>query len=140
MNGDDILKKFLLLIFCIFCFCACSTKSYLIDTTLNEIKTMVENKESFILYIGSAECSHCSQYKPKLEDVALEYEINIYYIDTSKLNDNEYNELTKIVSFNGTPTTAFIENGEDLGKQTHIDGDVSIEKIKNIMKNNGYIK
>lgn len=134
------MKKVLLLIICIFSFCACTSKNYLIDTTLDEVKTKVENKESFVLYIGSADCSHCAQYKPKLEDVALEYEIDVYYIDTSKLDDTEYNELTQIVSFSGTPTTAFIENGEDLGTQTHIDGEVSIEKIKKIMKNNGYIK
>lgn len=134
------MKKFILLILCIFTFCACSNKSYIIDTSIDEVKTMIENKETFILYIGSAECSHCSSYKPKLEDVTLEYEVTVYYIDTSKLSDNEYNELTEIVSFSGTPTTAFINKGEDLGTQTHIDGDVSKEKIINIFKNNGYIK
>lgn len=134
------MKKFLLLILCIFTFSGCTTKSYIVDTPIDEVKSMIENKETFILYIGSAECSHCADYKPKLEDVTLEYEVTVYYIDTSKLSDNEYNELTEIVSFSGTPTTAFIKNGEDLGTQTHIDGDVSREKIINSFKNNGYIK
>lgn len=134
------MKKFLLLILCIFAFCACANENYIIDTSLKEVKTMVENKESFILYIGSSDCSHCSSYRPKLEDVTLEYKVKVYYIDTSKLNDDEYDELTNIVSFSGTPTTAFIDEGEDLGTQTHIDGDVSIDVIKNSFKNNGYIK
>lgn len=134
------MKKFVLLILCIFIFCACSTKSYIIDTSFDKVKSMIESKETFILYIGSAECSHCADYKPKLEDVTLEYEVKVYYIDTSKLNENEYKKLTDIVSFSGTPTTVFINKGEDLGVQTHIDGDVSREKIINSFKNNGYIK
>lgn len=134
------MKKFILLILCFFTFCACSTKSYIVNTSLDKIKIMIENKETFILYIGSADCSHCASYRPKLEDVTLEYEVTVYYIDTSKLDDTEYNELTKIVSFSGTPTTAFIKDGEDLGTQTHIDGDVSRERIINSFKNNGYIK
>lgn len=134
------MKRFVLLILCIFTFCACSTKSYIIDTSMDEIKSMIETKETFILYIGSSECSHCAAYKPKLEDVSLEYKVIVYYIDTSKLSDEEYSKLTEIVSFSGTPTTVFIDNGDDLGVQTHIDGDVSREKIINTFKNNGYIK
>lgn len=140
INGDDSVKKFILLILCIFAFCACSNKNYIVDTSINKVKSMIDNKETFILYIGSADCSHCATYRPKLEDVTLEYEVTVYYIDTSKLSDDEYNELTDIVNFSGTPTTAFIVDGEDLGVQTHIDGDVSREKIINSFKNNSYIK
>lgn len=134
------MKKIILLILCIFTLCACSYKNYIINTSLDEVKTMINEKKTFVLYIGSSDCSHCKQFRPKLEDVTSEYEIEVYYIDTSKLDDNEYDALKEIVSFSGTPTTAFIYDGEDLGVQTHIDGDVSLESIKNSFKNNGYIK
>jgi predicted bacteriocin transport accessory protein len=134
------LKKILALLLCMFILCGCSYKSYIVDTTLDEVKEKIENKEDFILYIGSKTCSHCAQYRPKLEDVANEYEITVYYVDVSTLSTEEENELKNIANYTGTPTTAFIYDGEDLGTQTHIDGDVSIEKIKQAFKNNGYIK
>ncbi len=134
------MKKFIIILLCIFIFCGCSYKSFIVDTSLDEIKEKVENKETFILYIGSKDCSHCAEFKPKIEDVANEYKIKVYYIDISKLNKEEENELKKIANYSGTPTTAFIDEGEDLGTQTHIDGDVSIERIKKSFKNNGYIK
>lgn len=134
------MKKIVIALLCIFIFCGCSYKSYIVDSNLDEIKEKVKNKETFILYIGSKNCSHCAEFKPKLEDVANEYKLTMYYVDISKLDNNEENELKKIANYSGTPTTAFIDEGEDLGTQTHIDGNVSIEKIRKSLKNIGYIK
>ncbi len=115
-------------------------KSYIINTSLDEVITKVNNKESFILYIGSAKCSHCATYKPKLEKVVNKHKIKVYYVDVSKLDDKELNKLSDIVSYSGTPNTAFIVKGEDPGSQTHIDGDVSESYIEDALKDNGYLK
>lgn len=132
------LKVILSIIFAIL-LSGCS-KSYIIDTSINNIEKMVNNKESFVLYIGSKDCHNCTNFTPKIEDVANEYEIKIYYIDTYDISDEDYNRLFKIVNYNGTPTLAFITDGEDPGTQTHLVGNVSIDKIKSAFKNNGYIK
>lgn len=119
--------------------CGCS-KSYIINSSIDDIEKMVDNKESFVLYIGSKDCHNCTNFTPKLEDIINEYEINVYYIDTYNISDEDYNRLFKIVNYSGTPTVAFISSGEDPGTQTHIVGDVDSDKIKSAFKNNGYIK
>lgn len=131
--------KFLLLIISVIFFSGCA-KSYIIDSSIDDIEKMVDNKESFILYIGSKECHNCTNFKPKLEDVANENKIKVYYIDTYNISDEDYNRLFKIVNYSGTPTIAFITDGIDPGTQTHLVGDVSIDKIRSSFKNNGYIK
>lgn len=133
------MKKIFIFVLCLILLCGCS-KNYITEISINDLTKKIENKESFILYIGSSKCSHCKDYRPKLNDVVGEYKLTVYYIDVSKLKDKESNKLSKIVSYSGTPATAFIEDGEDLGIQTHIDGDVSKKQIISSFKNNGYIK
>ena len=36
--------------------CGCSSKSYIINSNIDDIEKKVNNNESFILYIGSKEC------------------------------------------------------------------------------------
>lgn len=134
-----LIKKIFIFSLFMVLFSGCG-KSYIINSSFEEINNKINNKDSFILYIGSAECSHCEVFKPKLEDIANENKIEVFYIDVSKLNDEEKTKLSNIVSYSGTPTTAFIVDGYDPGSQTHIDGDVSKDKIIDTFKNNGYLK
>ena len=133
------MKKILIFVLCLVLLCGCS-KDYITEISIDDLNKKIENKESFILYIGSAKCSHCKDYRPKLNEVVKEYNLTVYYVDISKLDNNQLKNLSKIISYNGTPATAFIEDGEDLGIQTHIDGDVSKKQIISAFENNGYIK
>ena len=58
--------------------------------TYDELETLIEGDDAFILFIGSNNCSHCSIYKNTLEQVIQKYKIEINYIDISKLVDEEY--------------------------------------------------
>lgn len=114
-------------------------------TTYNEVdyKTlmnMVEEKQSFILFIGSAECDHCSLYKETVNKVVKKYQVNITYIDISKLSVEEKNKLATIVNYDGTPTTAFIENGKETSKYDRIEGNKSYDKVVEKLEKKGYIK
>lgn len=77
-----------------------------------ELKTLIEGDDAFILFIGSNNCSHCSIYKNTLDQVIKEYKVEINYIDISKLLDEEYAYLNSNFAFSVTPTTVLVESGD----------------------------
>ena len=105
----------------------------------NEYSSLIEAKEDFVLYIGSATCSHCLSFKPTLEKIIEKYQLDVKYIDISKLTDTEYEVLKNKTKLQGTPTVVFIEDGV---VQTSpkivgaVDYTVAVEKFKE----SGYIK
>lgn len=117
-----------------------SMNDNLIKLSYDEIMEKIDNKESFILCISRTTCSHCNVYKPKLRKVANKYDIKIYYTDVDKYSKNDLKDFNSKISFDGgTPTTLFIKDGEEKTTATRIEGDVSIEKIVDKLKKNGFI-
>lgn len=115
-----------------------SKEGNLLELNLNTLKEKIENKETFVLCISKTTCSHCNDYKPKLKSVASEYNIDIYYIDVDKYDEEEFSNL---ISFDGsTPTTIFIKNGDEETTSNRINGDVSKSKIIDKLKSNDFIK
>ncbi len=135
------MKKYLLLI-CIVVLLttACGNK---LETysEINYIKYLekLENDETFPLVIGSASCSACAMFKGTMESFIEEYQVEVFYIDISKLNEEEYNSLKTDTSFDGTPTTVFIESGEMTSFYNRIDGTATLSQVKDYFKNNNYI-
>lgn len=118
----------------------CSKESNIKEITYEEFKEKIANKESFPLYVGNEGCSFCVSYKPTLEAVAKEYNIIIYHLDNSKLSEEEYNEFESYVKISGTPTVAFITDGEEETTLNRISGKASKESTISRFKTNGYIK
>lgn len=113
----------------------------LYELDVNQVKEKIDNKESFILCISATYCSHCKEYKPKLEDISKEYRMDIYYIDFDKYSNKEQELFRNYVSFDGgTPVTLFIKNGEEETTVNRINGNVSKDKIIGKFKSNGFIK
>ncbi len=115
-------------------------KSYLNEIKFDKVVEKIENKDSFVLLLSQTTCSHCMDFKPKLARVAKEKKINIYYLETDLLSEEETTKLKSYFSFSGTPTTVFITNGEEKTAATRINGDVTEEKIINKLKSNGFLK
>ena len=112
-------------------------KTELTEITYDQLVTKINNKDSFILCISRTTCSHCNDYKPKLNEVAKENGITIYYIDVDKYDEEEFSNL---ISFDGsTPTTIFVKNGEEETTSNRINGDVTKSKIIEKLKSNGFI-
>lgn len=117
-----------------------SMNDNLIKLSYDEIMEKIDNKENFILCISRTTCSHCNVYKPKLRKVANKYDIKIYYTDVDKYSKDDLKNFNSKISFDGgTPTTLFIKDGEEKTTATRIEGDVSIEKIVDKLKKNGFI-
>ena len=114
-----------------------NSKGDLIELSYNDVKEKIDNKENFVLCISRTTCSHCADFKPKLKEVAKDNNIDIYYIDVDKYDEEEFSNL---ISFDGsTPTTIFIKNGEEETTSNRINGDTSKSKIIDKLKSNGFI-
>lgn len=127
-------KKIIICLVIVFLISACKSKgSNIISISSSELTKKLNNKETFILYVGNENCSHCVSYKPVLEKVLQDYNIKIYHLDNSKYNVNEFN-------ISGTPTVLFVEKGEEETTLNRIVGEASREKTIEILKENNYIK
>lgn len=133
--------KFLSIIFAAILLTGCSSNDkYINEISLDEFKEKIANKESFALYIGNENCSHCVSYLPTLKSVLKDYNITIYHLDNSKLSDKEYAEFKTYINISGTPTIAFITDGEEETTLNRIVGETSKEDTIERFKTNGYIK
>ena len=116
------------------------SKGNLVELTYDEFTEKIDNEESFVLCISLTTCSHCATYKPKLESVAKDYGIDLYYIDIDKYSDEEQEEFVKVINFNDTtPTTVFLKNGKEITASNRINGDVSTNRIIDKLKSNDFI-
>lgn len=118
----------------------CSKEEHIKEISLDEFKEKIANKESFALYVGNENCSHCVSYLPTLKSVLKDYNITIYHLDNSKLSDKEYAEFKTYINISGTPTIVFITDGEEETTLNRIVGETSKEDTIERFKTNGYIK
>lgn len=133
------IKKILLLVICLFIFCSCGN-SNLKDINYSEFNKMKDNKETFFIVIYKDGCPYCEMFIPKVEEILDEYKITGYKINISNMSEDDYKEFESEFNFDGTPTTIFITDGNELSVMQRIDGNVSKEKIITKLKNNNYIE
>ncbi len=116
-------------------------KGEFIELTYSDVMKKIDNKEDLVLCISRTTCSHCESFKPKLEKVAKEYGINLYYIDIDKYSDKEQKEFEGIINYGGsTPTTVFLRDGEESTTSNRINGDASSDRIISKLRSNEFIK
>ena len=65
-------------------------------STADEYIKKVNSKELTVAIFGYDECSYCNLYKPVFNKVAKDNNLNIYYFDSRKYDENEYNKIMKI--------------------------------------------
>ena len=116
-------------------------KGKLISLNYKEITNKVKKEETFILLISRSTCSHCSEYKPKLESIAKKYNIDIYYIDYDLDTKENQDKLLDDYKLDGsTPITIFIKNGKQTNLFDRIEGDIEKETAISKFKKLGFIK
>ena len=134
-----------ILICCLLCLglmiCGCSAKRNTYTMlSYEQLLKKIENKETFPLVIGSSECSACANYQITMQSFIKEYQIEVFEIDLLELSDEEYDKLKLELSFTGTPTTVFYEDGKLTSFFNRIDGSASKGVVEDYFKSNGYIK
>lgn len=117
-----------------------NASSRLNKISLEELETLVQNKETFILVITQTTCGHCITYKPTLISVLEETAQIAYEVDIQPMTKEEKERVYKIAKVSGTPTTVFIEEGEEKNLALRLSGSVSAETLKQRLRDTGYIK
>lgn len=85
-----------------------------------ETKEIMENfdkyynsKEKTIIYYASSSCSWCEIQTPVLETIAKDYDMDYYYVDSSKLPAKQRKQVLKKLGIeHSTPNTFIVENGK----------------------------
>ncbi len=134
------MKKILILICAIFLLSGCNSNKTYHEISYKRLNEMIDNKENFVLMIGSETCSACKNYKVTLNEVISDYNVDVKYIDLSKLSDEEESILISTFSITGTPTTVFMTKGNEEDNYNRIVGNAKYSKIVYKLKENGYIK
>lgn len=132
--------KYLFIILVLFLTVGCSKSSGLENINYSKYKELISNKESFVLEVMRDGCSHCETLKPRLENVASKYNLDIKVINLAHLSDEDLKSFVKEIGTGATPTVIFYKKGEEKSVATRIVGSVSEEKIINKFKDNGIIK
>ncbi len=108
------MKKILIVLIaiCTLSITGCGKEKELISINYDELGEKIKNKDSFVLYVGSSECSHCAEFKPILEKVVKKYKLEVYYINMANLSLAKYNAVMKKIDGRGTPTTVYLNKGK----------------------------
>ena len=137
------MKKVLCLIMVLFIFlisgCGSKKLNTYTEISYQDYINMMENKESFPLVIGSATCSACSMFKGTMETFISKYQVNVRYIDISKLSEEDYSSLMTEINFSSTPTTIFVNKGKHTSVYQRIVGAENLSGVVSAYKKQGYI-
>ena len=113
--------------------------NYIQMLSIDELKEKIDNKDSFILVITQDSCSHCKAFVPTLNKIAKEYNLTFYDVSTTKLNEEEKTYLKNVANTSGTPTTVFIQDGEEKATDNRLVGNVAEYRVVEKLKAMGYI-
>ena len=70
------MKKILLILMSLFLITGCGKREYT-QLTYNDLETKLNNKDDFVLVIGSATCVACDTYEKTMQDVMTKNDIEI---------------------------------------------------------------
>lgn len=135
----NLLKLFLLMVPIIMLITGCKNGSYN-EIDFETFETLLDKKESFVLVIGSSQCSHCADYEITMDEIINEYGLDIKYINVFNLSEKEKSKLDAKTHYNyATPTTVFFEEGK-LDNTSTIRGNQKKENVVKKLTKKGYIK
>ena len=110
-----------------------------INLNVNQLKEKINNNDSFVLIITKDDCSHCKLFIPVMESIGSDYNLNFYEVSLSNLNNEDYTYLKNIANISGTPTTIFIEKGEEKNTANRLVGETPKYRVIEKLKDMGYI-
>lgn len=103
--------------------------NYKVAKNAKEYLNLVNSKKTTMAVFGRTNCYYCQQFMPVFNTVAKEYKLDIYYFDSLKFEEKEYNKImnaglkvpascsengkeAKLESGFGTPLTIFTKKGK----------------------------
>lgn len=109
------------------------------ELTFNELQTKLENKDSFVLVLGSSTCSACAKYQEVMKDVISDKQVEIFYLDLQQLSKEEYAKIYSKYVIVSTPTTVFIKEGLETSTYDRIVGAANYTDVIKNLEKHGFI-
>lgn len=123
-------------------------------STYKEYMAIANNKKITMSVFGRNSCGWCNKFKPIYNEVAAEYGLDIYYLDSDNINSTEYSKILKsgltipakcarkkveqpLSDGFGTPLTLFTKDGKTIDC---ISGYVNKTRLISTLKQVGLIK
>ena len=116
----------------------CGKPKY-IEINYEQLKAKLDNKDTFVLLIGSDTCSACAMYETTMEKVMSDKKIEIYYVNLNNISEKEYKKIYTKFVVNSTPTTIFIKEGQEKSTYDRIVGAVDYQEVVKQLIKLGYI-
>lgn len=116
---------------------------FITHINFDEFKNLLNNDEKNIIVIGKDDCKYCDKVNDTLNNIAINYDIKINYINVGKIDSDIAikieEELLNLKYEDGftTPMTLIVENNKLLN---YVVGLSSEEYFVEIFKENGIIK
>ena len=141
------MKKKHLILLCLIAlifFGGCQKKSKaegsVLHSSVNEIIQMMENKQTFIFYIGQTTCASCKEFRPIAEQFAKSNEMNIYYLEMDTEDEDEFEEFKEKYTpkLLYTPTAFVVIEGEIT--EFRVVSNTQYRKFKEWLSETGVIK
>ncbi len=137
------MKKIIIGFLILFAVAACTVANANIENVgFNSLKKSIDKKEDFILEIMQDGCSYCTDFAPKFQAALKEANLTAKSINLSKISQQEYNDLKKLLSISnlGTPTVLFFKKGVETSSLKRIVGSHDKDYVLEKFKSNGFIK
>lgn len=105
------------------------------SSIVKEFNQKMKSKTAQVIYYGSATCGYCKLQTPIMKQLKKDYNLSYYYIDASKLKNDDQKEILSSLEIEGsTPTIAIVKNNKIMDINVgYMEGKEAVEFFK---KNN----
>lgn len=109
------------------------------EISYEQLKEKLDNKDTFVLLLGSDTCSACANYKITMEKVMKDKKIEIFYVNLNLLSEQDYAKIYSKFVVNSTPTTIFIKDGEEISTYERLTKSEDYKTVVEKLEKLGYI-
>lgn len=109
------------------------------EVSYDEFQAKLENKDTFVIVMGSSICGACESYKITMDKVIKDEQVEIFYLDFNKLTEEQDSKIYSKFVVQKTPTTIFIKDGEETSTYDRLVGVYSYSDVIANLKKHGYI-
>ena len=108
------------------------------NKVVKKFNELYKSKEKQVIYYASPTCGYCALLSPILLTISDDYDMDYYYLDSTKLSDSERKEVLKKLGIekHATPITIIVENGTVVDK---LEGYVPADEYLEFFKENEMI-
>lgn len=132
------MKKILIITVILLLITGCSS-SHLKKINYKNFNKMIDNKETFVLLLIDSD-KEGATLRNNLLNIAKKNKIKTYYLDLTKLNDEEISNVKDIVYFEDNNLIVFINEGKNNTVLSHItDPYISETELEKELTTQGFI-